>query len=77
MKMMTISEVSKKFYISARMLRYYEKEGIEKPVRSDGPVSIGQLIEALYHGKFYDPEFGLLEECHPEGRITSFLEIYL
>ncbi len=29
-----------------------------------------------YKGKFYDPEFGLLEECHPDGKITSFLEIY-
>lgn len=28
-----------------------------------------------YKGKFYDPEFGVLEKCHPEGKITSFLEI--
>ena len=28
-----------------------------------------------YKGKFYDPEFGVLDECHPEGKITSFLEI--
>jgi hypothetical protein len=28
-----------------------------------------------YKGKFYDPEFGVLDECHPEGEITSFLEI--
>lgn len=28
-----------------------------------------------YKGKFYDPEFGILDECHPEGKITSFLEI--
>jgi hypothetical protein len=27
-------------------------------------------------GKFYDPEFGLLEACHPDGKITSFLAIY-
>lgn len=88
-----------------------------KDMKTDGPTSIGQLIEALdfygighaeknvriskknpvqsdfsiltvhmnagythwvlfYHGKYYDPEFGLLDECHPEGRITSFLAIY-
>lgn len=29
-----------------------------------------------YKGKFYDPEFGVLDECHPEGKITSFLEIH-
>ncbi|WP_243155984.1 hypothetical protein [Clostridium sp. C2-6-12] len=28
-----------------------------------------------YKGKFYDPEFGMLDECHSEGKITSFLEI--
>ncbi|WP_243125394.1 DUF1905 domain-containing protein [Clostridium amazonitimonense] len=28
-----------------------------------------------YKGKFYDPEFGVLDQCHPEGKITSFLEI--
>ncbi|MFV0399769.1 MAG: hypothetical protein ACK5LX_04005 [Oscillospiraceae bacterium] len=27
-------------------------------------------------GKYYDPEFGLLSSCHPEGRITSFLAVY-
>lgn len=88
-----------------------------RDMKTDGPTSIGQLIEALdfygikhaeknkriskknpiqseysiltlhmnkgythwvlyYHGKYYDPEFGLLDECHPEGRITSFFEIY-
>jgi hypothetical protein len=86
-------------------------------MKTDGPTSIGQLIEALdfygikhaeknvriskknpvqsdisiltlhmaagythwvmfYHDKYYDPEFGLLDQCHPEGRITSFLAIY-
>lgn len=30
-----------------------------------------------FKGKFYDPEFGVLEECHPDGKITSYLEIYL
>ncbi|MCQ4924545.1 DUF1905 domain-containing protein [Tissierella carlieri] len=29
-----------------------------------------------FKGKFYDPEFGVLEECHPDGKITSYLEIY-
>lgn len=88
-----------------------------KDMKTSGPTSIGQLIEALdfygvkhaqknlriskknpvqseysiltlhmaagychwvlyYHGKYYDPEFGLLTECHPEGRITSFFSIY-
>jgi hypothetical protein len=30
-----------------------------------------------YNGDYYDPEFGLLKEYHPDGKITSFLEIYL
>lgn len=31
----------------------------------------------IYHkGRYYDPEFGLLNACHPQGRITSFLEVY-
>lgn len=30
-----------------------------------------------FKGKFYDPEFGVLEKCHPDGKITSYLEIYL
>jgi hypothetical protein len=88
-----------------------------KDMRTDGPTSIGQLIEALdfygikhaeknvriskknpvqsdfsiltlhmnagythwvlyYYGKYYDPEFGLLDKCHPEGRITSYFAIY-
>lgn len=86
-------------------------------MKTDGPTSIGMLIEALdhygishapknvrlskknpvvadvailtvhmpdythwvlhHHGKYYDPEFGLLDACHPEGRITSFLAIDL
>ncbi|MGF7012159.1 hypothetical protein M2146_002713 [Lachnospiraceae bacterium PF1-22] len=86
-----------------------------KTMRTSGPTSIGQIIDALdyygighadrnvrlskknptlprtailtvhmpeythwvlYHNKqFYDPEFGLLDECHKDGRITSFLEI--
>ncbi len=87
-----------------------------KMMHTDGPTSIGQLIDALdfYNikhadrnvrlskknptisevailtvhmtgythwvvhckGKFYDQEFGLLDACHPNGRITSFLSIY-
>jgi hypothetical protein len=88
-----------------------------RDMKTSGPTSIGQLIEALdfygikhadrnkriskknpvpfdysiltvhmnagythwvllYQGKYYDPEFGLLDECYPEGRITSFFEIY-
>lgn len=88
-----------------------------RDMKTNGPTSIGQLIEALdfygikhaeknvriskknpvqsdfsiltlhmaagythwvlfYHGKFHDPEFGLLDKCHPEGRITSFFTIY-
>jgi uncharacterized protein (DUF433 family) len=30
-----------------------------------------------FKGKFYDPEFGVLEECNSDGKITSYLEIYL
>lgn len=30
-----------------------------------------------YHGKFYDPEFGLLEECVSHGRIGEYLGVYL
>ncbi len=29
-----------------------------------------------YKGKYYDPEFGLLEERYPKERIQSYLEIY-
>ncbi len=31
----------------------------------------------FYDGKYYDPEFGLLEGEYPHGKITSFLEIYV
>lgn len=30
-----------------------------------------------YHGKFYDPEFGLLDQCVSHGRIGSYLSVYL
>lgn len=89
-----------------------------KDMKTDGPTSIGQLIEILdfYHvrhgeknvriskknpkpyecsiltvhtnsgythwvllhdGRYYDPEFGLLEGEYPHGKITSFLAVYL
>jgi len=91
-------------------------EEVFKVMKTEGPTSIGQLIEALdhynikhaeknvriskknpkpseyailtvhmptythwvlfYNHQYYDPEFGLLETCHPEGKITSFLAIY-
>ena len=92
-------------------------EEVIRDMKTDGPTSTGQLMEALdyygikhaeknvriskknpvwsdysiltvhmaagyshwvlfYYGKYYDPEFGLLEECHPEGKITSFISIY-
>ena len=30
----------------------------------------------LYGGKYYDPEFGIIEGEYPHGKITSFLGIY-
>lgn len=30
----------------------------------------------LYDGKYYDPEFGLVEDKYTHGKITSFLGIY-
>ena len=30
----------------------------------------------LYDGKYYDPEFGVIEGGYPHGKITSFLAIY-
>ncbi len=89
-----------------------------KDMKTDGPTSIGQLIEILdrygivhaerntriskknpqpypfsiltvhtyegythwtllYEGKYYDPEFGLIEGEYPYGKITSFLGIML
>lgn len=91
-------------------------EEIFKVMKTEGPTSIGQLIEVLdyynikhaernvriskknpkhsdysiltvhmpsythwvvfYNGKYYDPEFGLLNNPHPNGKITSFLAIY-
>ena len=30
----------------------------------------------LYEGKFYDPEFGVIEGAYTHGKITSFLGIY-
>lgn len=92
-------------------------EEVIKDMRTDGPTSIGQLMDVLdlygvkhaernkriskknpvpykysiltvhadggythwallYDGKYYDPEFGLMEGEYSKGRITSFLEIY-
>ena len=88
-----------------------------KDMKTNGPTSIGQLIEILdkyeiphaekntriskknpepyrysiltvhanggythwvlfYNGKYYDPEFGLIEGEYTHGKITSFLGIY-
>lgn len=30
-----------------------------------------------YDGKYYDPEFGLMEELYHKARIQSYLEIYI
>lgn len=30
-----------------------------------------------YDGKYYDPEFGLMEELYPKARIQSYLEIFV
>ena len=29
-----------------------------------------------YHGKYYDPEFGLMDELYSKARIQSYLELY-
>ena len=57
-----------------------------KDMKTSGPTSIGQLIEILEHfadyitfiydGKYYDPEFGLIDGEYTYGKITSFLGIY-
>jgi len=36
MKMMTVSEVSKAFQVSTRMLRYYEQAGMITSLRKEG-----------------------------------------
>ncbi len=92
-------------------------EEVITDMKTNGPTSIGQLIEALdfygikhaerntriskknpvphefsiltvhtnngythwtlmYDGKYYDPEFGLIEGEYTYGKITSFLGIY-
>lgn len=30
----------------------------------------------LFDGRYYDPEFGVIEGEYPHGKITSFLGIY-
>ena len=91
-------------------------EEVIRTMKTAGPTTIGQLVEALdyygikhaeknlriskknpvpadyciltvhmptythwvvyFHGKYYDPEFGLLDNCHADGRITSFFSIF-
>ncbi len=92
-------------------------EEVIRVMKTDGPTSIGQLMEApdyyqighaekntriskknpvrhgypiltvhmdagcthwtlLYHGKYYDPEFGLICGEYAHGKITSFLAVY-
>lgn len=92
-------------------------EEVIKDMKTNGPTSIGQLIEALdfygikhaerntriskknpvphefsiltvhtnngythwtllYDGKYFDPEFGLVDGEYTYGKITSFLGIY-
>lgn len=92
-------------------------EEVIRDMKTSGPTSIGQLIEALdfygvehaerntriskknpvphsfsiltvhtnagythwtllFDGKYYDPEFGVIEGEYPHGKITSFLGIY-
>ena len=29
-----------------------------------------------HHGKYYDPEFGLLDELYPKAKIRSYLELF-
>lgn len=99
------------------MITGKEVEEVIKDMKTDGPTSIGQLIEILdfyrikhaekntriskknpvpyeysiltvhtnagythwtllFDGKYYDPEFGLIEGEYTYGKITSFLGIY-
>ena len=99
------------------MIAEKEIDEVIKDMRTDGPTSIGQLIEVLdfygighaernnriskknpvpheysiltvhtdagythwtllFDGKYYDPEFGLIEGEYTHGKITSFLGIY-
>ena len=92
-------------------------EEVIKDMKTDGPTSIGQLVEALdrygighaekntriskknpvpyeysiltvhtnagythwtllFDGKYYDPEFGVIEGEYTHGKITSFLGIF-
>ncbi len=30
-----------------------------------------------YDGKYYDPEFGLMDELYPKARIQSYLKIFI
>lgn len=99
------------------MITSKDIEEVMKDMKTNGPTSIGQLIEILdfygvkhaekntriskknpvpyeysiltvhtnagythwtllYDGKYYDPEFGLIDGEYAYGKITSFLGIY-
>ena len=99
------------------MIAGKEVQEVIRDMKTDGPTSIGQLIEILdfygighaekntriskknpvpyeysiltvhtnagythwtllFDGKYYDPEFGLVEGEYTYGKITSFLGIY-
>ena len=93
------------------MITSKDIEEVMKDMKTNGPTSIGQLIEILdaekntriskknpvpyeysiltvhtnagythwtllYDGKYYDPEFGLIDGEYTYGKITSFLGIY-
>ena len=30
-----------------------------------------------YHGKYYDPEFGLMDELYQKAKIQSYLELFM
>ena len=71
MKKMTVSEVSRKFDVSTRMLRYYEQEGLICSLRKEG-----------YAYRVYDEEAGAvmdsfireskLFEAKPDARLFGF-----
>lgn len=99
------------------MITGKDVETVIRDMKTSGPTSIGQLIEALdfygiphaernvriskknpapyecsiltvhtdadyahwallFGGRYYDPEFGLIDGDYPHGKITSFLAIY-
>lgn len=61
-----------------RNIRISKKNPVPHPysiltVHTDGGYTHWTL---LYDGKYYDPEFGLIEGEYTHGKITSFLAIY-